>query len=643
MVVPSAEQPRAASVAALDLPRRTALHPSAVDWRDEVLYFLLVDRFSDGRNATRPLLDRTDLPAARPAGWRWDAWARSGGDRWQGGTIAGVTAELDYLATLGVTTLWLSPVFKQRAAHNTYHGYAIQDFLDVDPRFGTRADLVDLVSHAHADHGMRVILDVVFQHTGMNWVYDPATPGGPRQPTYTTGRHGFGHWLDADDQPRPTVTHPDDGIWPAELQDPDSYTRAGSGDLGRGDIGDDQAEHKRTDFLTLRDLALGSRQIDVLARCLKYWIALTDCDGFRLDTLKHVTFEQARNLCGSVREFAANVGKANFLLLGEVAGGDDAEDRYLDALGRNLSAALDIGAMRPALTAVAKGLAPAPDYFAGFDPERPGAPDPSTTGMGSHRNVGNRHVSILDDHDHVFGSKLRFSTNAASGHQVVAGVAIQLLSLGIPCLYYGTEQAFAGPERSEHRWLPGWGSDDRYLREAMFGPDHPRASGAAGRNGQPDPALPGFGPFGTAGHHCFDPTHPAFTRIAGLIALRQARPVLRHGRQYLRPIARGTAPFGIPGSGDLVAWSRILDDEEALCVVNAHGTEPRHADVLIDASLNAAAPRPGGGRSLQVIHTTDPTLAPLIGSSLPVGTRDGVTSVALPDIGPSEVVILSNR
>jgi hypothetical protein len=58
--------------------------------------------------------------------------------------------------------------------------------------------------------------------------------------------------------------------------------------------------------------------------------------------------------------------------------------------------------------------------------------------------------------------------------------AIQLLTLGIPCLYYGTEQGFAGPEESEQVWLPGWGSHDRYLREAMFGPRFPRAPGRAG-------------------------------------------------------------------------------------------------------------------------------------------------------------------
>jgi len=66
-------------------------------------------------------------------------------------------------------------------------------------------------------------------------------------------------------------------------------------------------------------------------------------------------------------------------------------------------------------------------------------------------------VSVLDDHDHVYGEKIRFSSGASNDHQVVAGVAIQLFSLGIPCIYYGTEQSFAGPEPSEQKWLPSWG------------------------------------------------------------------------------------------------------------------------------------------------------------------------------------------
>src|SRR3954466_10037802 len=137
---------RASSVNRVDLPRRQQSYASPADWRDEIIYFLLPDRFSDGQEQTRPLLDPANRLTARPPGFQWNNWAESGGARWQGGTIAGVASKLSYLAQLGVTVVWLGPVFKQRAPDDSYHGYAIQDFLEVDRRFGTGAELVDLVS-----------------------------------------------------------------------------------------------------------------------------------------------------------------------------------------------------------------------------------------------------------------------------------------------------------------------------------------------------------------------------------------------------------------------------------------------------------------------------------------------------------------
>ncbi len=624
------------------LPRRQPYFPSPGDWRDEVLYFLLVDRFSDGQEATRPLLDRQNLAAARPQlpgddSWRWDRWAKSGADRWQGGMLAGTQSKLSYLKKLGVTTIWLSPVFKQRGHLNTYHGYGIQDFLDVDPRFGNRRDLVDLVAAAHTA-GLRVILDIIFNHSGSNWRY----PGGECKPPYKPhpNRYPFGDWLDEQGQTRATIQGSEDGVWPTELQPEDCYTRAGSGDLGAGDIDDPQAEHKRTDFLSLRDFRLSAPGLLAdLARCYKYWIALTDCDGFRIDTLKHVSLEEARNFCGAIKEFAANLGKSDFFLVGEMAGGDHIQDTYLDTLDRNMNAALDIGELRLALNSVAKGLKHPKTFFDGFDP--------GDIKMGSHRHLGERHVSILDDHDHVFGTKIRFSSEAASNHQVVAGVALQLFSLGIPCIYYGTEQALAGPEPSEREWLPGWkGKDDHYLREAMFGPEHPRQHGRAGLPAPPaglDQSLPGFGPFGTAGQHCFDEHNPAYVRIAALITLRQAYPVLRCGRQYPRPISFLGRPFEVYGPGEIVAWSRILDDEEVVCILNTHGTDQRGANVLVDANLNPKA--------MTVILNTAETANPQgytgshpVGSSAPVHRMtDGKTYVELRNIRPSEVVVLTNH
>ena len=155
---------------------------SPADWRDEVLYFLLPDRFSDGREDTRELLTQARRAALRTTPARpdidWREWAASGA-RWQGGTIAGIRGRLDYLQGLGVTTLWIGPVFKQRARLDTFHGYGVQDFLEVDPRFGSREDLVDLCEDAHA-RGLRIILDIIANHTGDNWGYVP--PGGrPRR------------------------------------------------------------------------------------------------------------------------------------------------------------------------------------------------------------------------------------------------------------------------------------------------------------------------------------------------------------------------------------------------------------------------------------------------------------------------------
>jgi glycosidase len=627
-----------------DLPRREEYFPSPRDWRDEVLYFLLPDRFSDGQEGTRPLLDRENLNAARlnlPSGdsWRFDRWAESGSDRWQGGTIAGITSKLDYLKSLGATTIWVGPIFKQRGHDNNYHGYAIQDFLEVDPRFGTRQDLVNLVTQSH-DKGLRIILDIIFNHSGQNWLYGTAAPNPVEPPYRATGAYPFGAWRGDQGQAIAAISSDEDGVWPKELQDADAYTRAGKGNLGGenpDNINDPNAEYRRTDFDGgFRDFSVGAPEVlNDLVRCYKYWIALTDCDGFRIDTLKHVSLEEARNFCGAIKEFCANLGKNDFFLVGEIAGGDFNANRYISVLEQNLNAALDIGETRITLNRVAKGLESPNSYFNAFS---------GSQVFGTSRNLGRRHVSILDDHDHVFGEKIRFSSESASEHQVVAGVAIQLFTLGIPCIYAGTEQSLAGPEPAVRKFLPNWKGSDRYLREAMFGPLHPRRSGRDGLNGTLDQTLPGFGPFGTAGQHCFDLNHGTYLRIAALASLRQQYPVLRSGRQFRRPISFLGKPFEVYDNGELMAWSRILDDEEALCVVNVNGNQSRGADVLVSAELSA----PLG--QLTVAANTFEAANPGVSTSHPVNSRlpvmrtaDGKAYVEIRNLGPSEVLVLLNH
>lgn len=116
------------------------------------------------------------------------------------------------------------------------------------------------------------------------------------------------------------------------------------------------------------------------------------------------------------------------------------------------------------------------------------------------------------------------------------------------------------------------------------------------------------------------------------------------GRQYLRATSFLGLPFDVYGPGELFAWSRILHDEEALCVVNAHGTESRGADVIVDAALNPP------GSSLTVVLNTAEAAAPdghddphAVGSELPVRQAAGGTAyLEIRDLPPSEVLVLSN-
>ena len=93
--------------------------PSPGDWRDHWIYFLITDRFND--------------PVAQPRE-QWDAPVGT----FQGGTFNGIRDQLDYLKDLGVGALWISPVLKNPQYDKyAHHGYGVQDFLSIDPRFAS--------------------------------------------------------------------------------------------------------------------------------------------------------------------------------------------------------------------------------------------------------------------------------------------------------------------------------------------------------------------------------------------------------------------------------------------------------------------------------------------------------------------------
>ncbi len=122
-----------------------------------------MDRFNDGKYY--PLYDEeNDYENAMRTKEAREDWMETS-YIWNGGNLKGIIDKLDYLNEMGVTAIWLSPVFKQAVYSTSYHGYGIQNFLEIDPHFGNREDLRALVDAAH-DRGIYVILDVILNHTG---------------------------------------------------------------------------------------------------------------------------------------------------------------------------------------------------------------------------------------------------------------------------------------------------------------------------------------------------------------------------------------------------------------------------------------------------------------------------------------------
>lgn len=135
--------------------------------RDVVIYHIFSDRFWPGDD--RDWNETDDLKGF---------W---------GGTIRGVIDKLEYLEALGVTCLWLSPVF----ASPSHHGYDATDYFAVEPRLGTEADLVALFESAHA-RGMRVLLDFVANHiSNEHPIFERATTDAESD---RHDRFTFQHW-----------------------------------------------------------------------------------------------------------------------------------------------------------------------------------------------------------------------------------------------------------------------------------------------------------------------------------------------------------------------------------------------------------------------------------------------------------------
>ena len=521
-------------------------YPSPADRRDQWIYFLMVDRFNN--------------PAGQPEHLPFDA--KFGG--FQGGTLGGVRERLGYIQSLGAGAIWMTPVFQNPVWQDAaYHGYGFQNLLKIDARFGTEQDLQDLVDEAHA-RGMYVILDIVINHAGDVFEYQGFGAEAPFQ--------GFPYsirWRRADGSAKQQwQVAPDDlqgdaeltegaAVFPDELRDNRLFRRQGT---AFGEVGD---------FFSLKEIATDFGQMtadrgfeftarNALITAYQYVIAKFDIDGYRIDTLKHVERPFARIFGNAMREFALSIGKKNFFTFGEVF---DNEEKLAQYTGRfandpddlvGVDAALDFPLFFT-LPNVLKGFQ-APSALAGLFQHRRDV-QTGATGQGvlisSHGEAGQFFTTFLDNHDQT--ARFRFVDPANPPRfddQVSMAVACLYSLLGIPVLYYGTEQG-----------LHGSGDSDQNVREALWA--------------KPD---------------AFATNNPFFIEVQKIARLRAEQPALRYGRQYFRPISGSGADFGISGSAPgIVSFSRVLNDTEVLVLANTFTASSFTGFALVDFALNPDA------------------------------------------------------
>ncbi|MGX5694853.1 pullulanase-type alpha-1,6-glucosidase [Agromyces soli] len=558
-------------------------------------YFVMTDRFANGD----PSNDEGGLGVDGHSGDRLvTGFDPTDKGFYQGGDIQGLRDNLDYIAGLGTSAIWLTPSFMNRPVQGVganasagYHGYWVTDFTRIDPHLGTNDELQALIAEAHAK-GIKVYFDIITNHTAdvidyaegrYDYVDQATSPyadasGEAFDPAdYASAEAGAGFpALDpATSFPyTPTLTPENaDAKTPAWLNDPTLYHNRGNSTWSGESV--TYGDFDGLDDLMTEHPTVVNGFVDVYDQ----WIDL-GIDGFRIDTVKHVNFEFWQQFTTRVLDYAHAAGKPDFFMFGEVY---DADPVKLSPYVRDtdMNSVLDFTFQSQAVSFAAgnsaKGLA---SLFAGDDYYT--TPDTSASAL----------PTFLGNHDMGRVGYFLQSTDAPLERDELAQ-ELMFLTRGQPVVYYGDEQGFAGAN-------PG---NDKSARQTLF------ASQVTEYQNQP---LVTGEQAGSVDR--YDTDAPLYAHIAGLAALRDAHPALSTGAQIERYVDNG------PG---VYAFSRVDRDEkvEYLVAVNNATTE-KTVEV---PSLTADGVFTG-------LYGTDQTVT---------AGADGVASVTVPALGA--VVLQADR
>ena len=361
----------------------------AADFKREVIYQIITDRFFDGNSANNNPSQSAGLYDSTKTNWRL----------YWGGDLQGIQQKMSYLAGMGVTAIWISPPVDNLNTNipdgggnpqASYHGYQGRDFKRIEEHFGnssnTWTDFDAMVTAAHAA-GIKVIVDFAPNHSTQNSagesgsLYDNGTFLG----NYTSDSNGYFHH---------------------------NANISGSG-------WDDRYQVEYFTLFDLADLNSEHATIDAYMKSAAQLFQQHGVDGFRIDAIKHLNWGWQYSFTNSVYTYGDS------FIFGEWYQGNTSDPLYHDSYkfaNKSGMSMLDF----PLNTAIRSVFASNANFS---------EIDSVLTQEASNFTWKEDLVTFIDNHDMA-----RFLSVNNNNNRLHEAMAFVLTSRGVPCIYYGTEQ-----------------------------------------------------------------------------------------------------------------------------------------------------------------------------------------------------------
>ena len=508
--------------------------PSPADWRDINIYQLFTDRFADSG---------TDQLGSYKPSWKCESKSFPYNRNFHhGGDWKGLLNNLDYLTGMGVKAVWISGVQQNDQGKDTnytpYHQYHPENFFKCDPAMGTFAELKELIDACHA-RGIYVILDVAPNHMCDK---NGLTSGD----TYYNAGGGDLQWWNSGNQ------------HPAPFNNLSYFHNNGTIQCWDCDPENKKGQFKGTDDLNTDngDSGVNAAVQDILAKAFKNLIDATDCDGFRVDAIKHVDYTWIRNWAQAIRNHAAYRGKNDFIVFGELFSYSSSALASYCSDGYGFNSALFFP-----ISQTIKGVF-GDGNWSGYLGQ--------TMNEVSQYGVGaSRLVAFIDNHDlNRIALQISGTDTGNAVWKLRPAMSFLYLATPVPCLYYGTEHAFnQGGHYNGSNKTTDNPDDGDWQRECMFDK--------------------GFQPGAAAGNMLAATNAPLYLHIAWLNGLRDSYISLRRGTFSQLCYSGGQGQYVFKKQlGDQIAVVYINTSDSGITTDSANVGVPNTAFYDVDNTNN---------------------------------------------------------